>query len=179
MIQEIDQDIFLADVHAIIHQANCMCNMGSGIAKEIAGRFPEMVIADKKTGKGDSKKLGTFSVAQIVSPHSNPRLLLGYNMYSQLEYGLSTRHTSYDAMIDALAAIKKHIGQWNASAARNGRHRIESIGVPYRIGCNRAGGDWKVVRLLLESAFGDDSLNLIICKNPTLAGEQMINPISR
>jgi O-acetyl-ADP-ribose deacetylase (regulator of RNase III) len=56
MIEHVKEDIFQVgklDIHAIIHQANCHCTMGSGIAKFIRERFPKAYEADCKTVKGD------------------------------------------------------------------------------------------------------------------------------
>ncbi|MBU8850049.1 MAG: macro domain-containing protein, partial [Desulfobacterales bacterium] len=49
----------------IIHGCNCFCSMGAGIAKMIRDNFPEAYQADLKTGMGDKKKLGTYSMARI------------------------------------------------------------------------------------------------------------------
>ena len=54
-------------LQGIIHQSNCMHTMGSGIAKRIREKYPEAYSADMEAGaKGDSKRLGCYSVAHCL-----------------------------------------------------------------------------------------------------------------
>ena len=62
------------DVDVIAHQCNCFCIMGSGIAPQIAKRYPAAYAADKATVKGDANKLGDFTRAII------PRTVYGYGI---------------------------------------------------------------------------------------------------
>lgn len=172
MIKELTkQDIFLAPTDAIIHQANCQCTMGSGIAKIIKEKFPEAYAADCRTKKGDRSKMGRSSFARVVSPE-NPTLKVIFNMYSQFDYGLDIRHTSYDAMADGLTGIKKAIKLESLSD-------ITVLAVPYRIGSDRGGGDWKIVKSIIESVFLDDAKILcLICDNTGL-GTAPANKVSK
>lgn len=45
----------------IVHGCNCHNTMGSGIARQIAERYPQAYAADCATVKGDYNKLGTFT----------------------------------------------------------------------------------------------------------------------
>lgn len=45
----------------IIHGCNCFHTMGAGIAKQIRQYFPEAYVADLHTGRGDLRKLGSYS----------------------------------------------------------------------------------------------------------------------
>lgn len=47
----------------IVHGANCMCVMGSGIAREIKTRFPQAENADNATAPFDYQKLGNYTHA--------------------------------------------------------------------------------------------------------------------
>jgi hypothetical protein len=49
----------------IVQGCNCFCAMGGGIAREIAERFPEAVLEDNKTIKGDYNKLGNYTQVEI------------------------------------------------------------------------------------------------------------------
>lgn len=49
----------------IVQGCNCFCAMGGGIAREIAERFPEAVLEDNKTIKGDYNKLGNYTRVKI------------------------------------------------------------------------------------------------------------------
>ena len=49
----------------VAHGCNCFCTMGAGIAKSIKQSFPEAYAADSCTKKGDKRKLGTCTYADI------------------------------------------------------------------------------------------------------------------
>lgn len=136
------------DLPAIAHQANCFTTFGAGIAREIKNTFPEAYEADLATESGDDSKLGTFSKG--YNADSN---LYIYNLYSQYVYARGIRVTSYDAMIDGLEKI----------IADMKLNNISVLGVPARIGCGIAGGNWNIVQAILNSLFADrEDIHLVI-----------------
>jgi O-acetyl-ADP-ribose deacetylase (regulator of RNase III) len=175
MIIEVKEDIFdtkVTGAQAIIHQANCHCTMGSGIAKDIRARFPEAYEADCRTKKGDIKKLGRASIAPIADAVKvqYPNLLYIVNLYGQFKFGVDERHTSYDALADGFRRVRK----WAIE------QKIKTLSVPFRLGCNRAGGDWSVVRSILNSVYANDpEIVMLICENPALTNGQVMNRMSK
>jgi O-acetyl-ADP-ribose deacetylase (regulator of RNase III) len=156
MVTEINQDIFTVKADAIVHQANCFHTMGSGIARFIRENFPEAYDADCATKKGDSEKMGTFSFAAIKNPRY-PNVSLIINLYSQFDFSRDMRHTRYDALVDGLTLLRDKL-----RAKAKGKTR--TIAIPYRIGSNRGGGDWKIVRAIIDSVFGNENdFNVLIC----------------
>lgn len=175
MIIILKEDIFSTaktGAQAIIHQANCQCTMGSGIARNIRERFPEAYEADCQTVKGDASKLGRAS-SVLLSPEKQalyPNLRYIINLYGQLNYGLEKRHTSYDALAEGFERIRDWAG-WNG---------LTKLSVPYRLGCNRAGGDWEIVSAILNSVFAkDEKITMLICENPALTSAQVSNRVSK
>lgn len=147
-------NVFEQDANMVIHQANCQCRMGSGIAKTIAKDYPEAVHADSLTSKGHILKLGTFSYAKCKKDN-----LIIFNMYSQFMYGTDGRKTNYIHMARALWDIKNHILNYYQPNQR--------VCIPHLIGCGLAGGDWTVVKALIEDCFEDFGSNsVIVCKLP-------------
>ena len=124
--------------------------MGAGIAKRIKDKYPEAYAADIKTGAiGDSKRLGTFSVAH--SPRDDKWI---YNLYGQFNYGRMARFTSYDAVERGLTKIARHAVENN----------VTTLGLPKNMGCVNGGGNWGIVRAIVESVFDADSgVELYIC----------------
>lgn len=142
----------------IVHQCNCFCTMGGGIARQIAVEYPEAVEADNKTKRGDKRKMGSFTA---VVATENPRAKKIYNLYGQYHFGalgydyMLNRHTSYDALTEGLEKVKM-------DAVSDG---IKQLGIPYNIGCGLGGGDWAVVSGILASVFGNcPDLDLYICQ---------------
>lgn len=152
MIYDVDADLLaFPDIDAFMHQCNCFWTMGAGIAKQIKDKYPEMYDADVKHGKrGDRFRLGTFS---WVKCHDGK---VGYNMYSQYNFGRDRRNTNYNALADGLEAICKHVITLG----------IERIGMPRNMGCTLGGGSWTVVRAIIEDTFKDYSMAVYICNYP-------------
>lgn len=134
----------------IVHQCNCFHTMGGGIALQIAKRYPEAVHADRQTIIGDTKKLGTFSVATV----SKDPLKLLYNLYSQFTFG-NGRQTSYDALVDGLTRVK-------INAITN---NLVKLGIPHNMGAGLGGGNWDIIDAILRTLFLDErDISLVICK---------------
>ena len=146
MITELDTNLLEYPLDGIIHQANCHHIMGGGIAFRIKNKFPEAYEADLKTPKADKDKLGTFSVAVLPS---NFHI---YNLYGQFFIG-TARMTNYEAVATGLRAIRHH-------ATDAG---LKKLGLPKYMGCKLGGGDWRVVRAIVDVEFADDPMELFIC----------------
>lgn len=139
MVKYVKGNLLDSDCDYICHQVNCQGVMGSGIAKQIRERWPEVYEMYKR-----------FCEGYECGPH----YLLGHiqfvdrvgviNMFSQDNYGYDgTRYTSYDAFDKCLQRI---------------RDVVESgtkIGFPKNIGCGLGGGNWKVISALIEEILGE------------------------
>lgn len=123
-----------SDCDVWIHQANCFGTMGAGIAKQLVAKYPGVLEADLQftVPIGSKQRLGYYS--QYVTPDGVTII----NMYAQYRYGRGGTHTDLKAMEMAFRSI-----------LRNTKGR--KIGLPYKIGCGLAGGDWNEVQPLLES----------------------------
>ncbi|MCT8176347.1 macro domain-containing protein [Variovorax sp. CY25R-8] len=124
----------------IVHGCNCQCQMGKGIALSIKQRFPEAYAADCRTTKGDERKLGTFSEAEILR---GTRSFHVVNAYTQFHWRGTGIKADYEAIRKAMGAVKS-------------RFSGKRIGYP-KIGAGLAGGDWDLIRSILEEEFaGED-----------------------
>ena len=147
MITEVKADLLEFPVQAIFHCANCFNVMGGGVAKSIKTKYPEAFQADSETVCGSKAKLGKFSFAQT----EDAKLI--YNLYGQYKFGAG-RQINYEALYQAIEAAKLHSSEL----------LVKTIGVPYRMGCGLAGGNWGIVYAMLEAAFKDSSQDLYVCK---------------
>lgn len=154
MITEKEGSIFDLPVDVIVHQANCYNTFGKGLALEVKKRFPAAYKADCATQRGYKSKLGTFSFAE-----EKDKLIV--NLYSQYNYGSDKCYTDYTAMENGLNKILEWLD------ARGETNRV--IGIPYRMGCGNAGGDWVKVQEILTRTFKNSKYNVIICKPKTKA----------
>ena len=153
-------DIFKAPVNVICHQCNCFHTMGGGIAYQIAKLFPEAEIADNETKYGDMNKLGTMSITSAASyKNENPNIKYIANLYGQYNYG--TRYgpaTEYDALESAFMKLK----EFCIKRKEENEHLI--VGIPHKIGCQLAGGDWNIVSAIIDKVFGDKEVEAVIYK---------------
>lgn len=136
------------NVQVIVHQANLYHTFGGGIAKAIAAKFPYAFDADKQTVEGDEAKLGGYS----IGVNFNDGQPVVVNMYSQLEMTI----TSYDYMFKALSQLARQLD----------RLGFKTVGFPYNMGCGLADGNWEIVKVIIEQAFADTDIEVVIVKLP-------------
>jgi O-acetyl-ADP-ribose deacetylase (regulator of RNase III) len=138
----------------IVHGCNCFCTMGSGIAGQIASRYPKAYAVDNMTISGDANKLGKFTQAYIDGYSlqqigSNIRGLKRapyhftlINAYTQYGFDPSTKPVDYEAIYSVFKQIKM-LYDLNPMA-------IQRIGIP-KIGAGLAGGDWDRIEQIIDS----------------------------
>lgn len=115
----------------LIHQANELGVMGSGIAKEIKARYPK-----------------------VFEDYSSKVLALGRNIYTkthdgkfivsaiaQSQYGRGRRYTNYAALFKCFIFFLSWYGGIGSEM---------KIIIPKFIGCGLGGGDWRFVEQFLE-----------------------------
>lgn len=153
MIEQVEGNLVTYPLDAFIHQANCFCTMGSGVAKSVRETYPEVYEADCKTVKGDKNKLGTFSFAKTYDGK------IGFNLYSQYDFGYDGKcRTNYEAIKTGLLRIRDYL-LMNITPAPF------RVGIPYKMGCVRGGGSWdKVYEIIKESFAGSLFLEIVICE---------------
>lgn|SRR3990167_9831398 len=128
------------EIDLLIHVCNDLHKMGSGIALEIKNRIADAYTAYKQR----PSNLGTISFGW-----SNPNRGMVCNMVAQSGYGKGIRHLNYAALADCLNKISKGVS-------------VKTIGLPFKLGADRAGGDWEIVLELIEYFLKD--FNVVIYK---------------
>lgn len=147
MVKYVKGDLLDSNCDYICHQVNCRGRMGSGIAKQIRERFPEVYkhYRDRyedalRISLNPDKMLGSSDIVKLCD--DNRHII---NMYSQRSYGYDgKRYTSYKAFEFILRQLKKELPT-NCT-----------IGFPKNIGCGLGGGNWKVISALIEEILGED-----------------------
>lgn len=134
-------DIFKAAdeniIDIIVHQANCMSIMGSGIAALIKEKYPSAYKADVDDIRSPEKKLGSYSFTFEEGVGV-------FNLYGQYLPGPNTSYESLRLSLREMATLVEKVCP------------DAPIGLPL-IGCGVGGGDWSVVSdILLEELDGLD-----------------------
>ena len=140
------------EINVIIQQCNCFNTQGSGLAKNIRQEYPEVYSVDAATIKGDRSKLGTFTHAVINRENISP---VGYiiNLYGQYRYGKGLQ-TDYDAQRTGFKSIVEFLNN-------HGSVDTIKIGLPL-IGCGLAGGDWSIVKQIIQEELVDKGFNVSV-----------------
>lgn len=129
-------DIFTFGEEYIVHGCNCFNTMGAGIARRIAGMYPNAKIADAVTQRGLKAKLGSYTHwtgDDIVTPGNTVTII---NAYTQYRYSRHEMCVDYDA----IAACFCEICEFFPSGV---------ISMP-KIGAGLAGGDWNTIEDILD-----------------------------
>lgn len=118
----------------LIHQVNCQGVMGSGIALQIKNKWSIVFDEYMKTMKWKDtiNPMGQIDRCRICD---NKWV---YNLYGQWNYGTKKRQTNYVGLMQCLI---KTFGY-----AHNNKH---TIAMPYKMSCDRAGGNWDYVYNLI------------------------------
>jgi O-acetyl-ADP-ribose deacetylase (regulator of RNase III) len=142
MIYNIEGDLLEFDVPVFGHQANCQNTMGAGIAKFIKKKYPSAYSADCLAYQHCTAVLGNISVG--LEKDENGKVFKHIiNLYGQNLYGRDSRKTNYEAMYKGLEKCRKYVED----------NKFRSIGFPYLMGCNLAGGSWHIVNAMIEDVF--------------------------
>ena len=134
-------DLLQADDDIIIHQTNCISKTAKGLAKDIFTRFP---YADTYQTRTEPNKPDTIS----MHGQRGGKQRLVANLYAQHKPG-STRkggndnaHEREDWFWRCMLALGKYIKQQMRGPV--------TVGIPWRIGCGMAGGNWNRYKQMIE-----------------------------
>lgn len=137
-------DITDTELEYIAHGVNCQNVMGSGVAKALFTKFPEVKIEYHKYCKNE-KPNSLLGKVNIV--FTGEKFI--FNCFTQLNYGNDgEKYVSYSAIIKVFNRIVELV-----------ERELDSDGTPIvaipKIGCGLAGGDWNVVSALINETVGD------------------------
>lgn len=149
MIKHIRCNIFDSGADIILHQVNCQGVMGSGIAKQVRDRYPDVYTSYKDICNAIHDPSILLGAAQFIRIDNGTYIV---NLFAQNKYGYDgKRYTDYPALESCLNKVRVHTFPDN-----------EVIAIPYLMGCDRGGGDWKIVSEMIEKILGDR--NILICE---------------
>ena len=164
MIKIVDGDLLQSNLPLIAHQTNCLGVMGAGIAKSIKNKWNLVYTQYANFCKLFKYSKELLGKCQVCITGDKPINLVA-NLFGEYSYTESispyeNRHTDYYALEIALLALK-------ADCIAYG---IKEIGIPYKLGCGLAGGNWdNVVYPILQKLFENNpEITLYIyklCKN--------------
>lgn len=139
-------------VDVVLHCCNCQGVMGSGIAATIKNDYPTAYVAYKAYETESGLTLGTISSCEF-----NGGLIV--NLHAQDFYRkggqVDGRFVNYEALYESLLRAKETLLEFYASDIEY-NDWTPTVGVPYKMAADRAGGDWNVVLAMIKSVFPED-----------------------
>ena len=140
--------------------------MGGGIAKQIKDRYPQAFEADTERWSNEYNdggnwrcQIGDYSKAEIESkflPNNKGRI---YNLYTQSGYSTKSRQVNYEYFWKALKNMQEDL---LFIQHETGEQQV--LGLPYGISCGLAGGNWKIIKAMIEDIFLDSLIKTYIVK---------------
>jgi O-acetyl-ADP-ribose deacetylase (regulator of RNase III) len=150
----------------IAHGCNCFSTMGAGIAPQMAKAFGADKFEMELYGK-DINKLGnidyqtivlgentTWSLSDYKNNRDEPELIV-VNAYTQYSYGKNhidgtNKPLDYEAFTLCMRKM-------------NLVFKGKKIGLP-QIGCGLAGGDWEIVKSIIQKELKDCYVTVVVFK---------------
>lgn len=138
-------------VDAIAHCCNCQGVMGSGIALTIKQDYPDAYAAYKQHEMDEGGLfLGTVSEwGGIYNLHAQDFYKKSNVDGDKLSDSHQSRFVDYEAMYQALEEVRDDM-------------KVGRLGIPYKMGSERAGGDWNVIEAMIKSVFDGSNIEVII-----------------
>ena len=139
MVKEIKGNLLDTHCKLIAHGVNCQGVMGSGVAKALYEKYPEVkenYLSFCKLFKKPNAMLGSVHLVHI--PRAYDQIVVA-NCFTQQNYGYDGQiYLNYDALQECISELYLY-------AINND---IKEIAIP-KIGCGLAGGDWELVKKIL------------------------------
>lgn len=149
MIKHIKCNIFESGADVICHQVNCQGVMGSGIAKQVREKYPNVYKEYKDLCDLEFYPKNLLGIAQSV--HANDKTII-VNIFAQENFGYDGKcYTDYNALREGFETVRDN-------------NKEDVIAIPYLMGCHRGGGDWNVVYKMIEEVFADFDGEVLICE---------------
>ena len=139
-----------AKVDVIGHQVNCFGVMGGGLALQIAHKWPDVLVKYQKYVNDfvwHSERSKILGHCQII-PVTECSIA---NLFGQYSTGPGLQ-TDYPALLAALITLKTQMLM----------QRLKRLALPVNLGCGLAGGDWGIVRGIIEDVFENSDIQVIL-----------------
>lgn len=145
-VRVIQGNVLNATEDFIAHQCNCITSYAKGLAKSIFKRFPESNVYTNRVRMSPR----THHQPGTISVHG--RII---NMFAQQRPGKNTIAETQTQRLQWFQQCLKHIA--------NLPH-VQSIAMPYGIGCGLAGGNWPSYKKYIDSFSITTGIKVVLYK---------------
>lgn len=147
-------DLLKSPMKIWAHQVNCIGVMDAGVAKSIRVKYPDVYFDYLDFVKENREDcLGKYCFTTIGDG-------IIWSIFGQYDVGTNAQKTDYNALRRGLvSAITDYRKNYNISSIVQ-----IPIGIPYKIGCGLAGGDWEEVYRILTDIEEIYNVLFIACR---------------
>ena len=143
--------VFDTEAEVVAHQVNCLGVMGSGVAKQVKELFPEVYTSYRNHCIIEDKSVLLGCCLMVKTTKTSPQYIA--NIFGQFGYGSDgRRRTDYQAVETSLRYLRSHMKMRD----------LHTVAIPYKMSCDRGGGDWNIVKELINQNLND--IDVIICE---------------
>ena len=143
IVEYIKGSILDAPQKYIAHGVNCQNVIGSGVAKVLFEKYPDVKNSYHKYCTYNEHKSKKSLLGECTLAVSDDGKVIIFNCFTQENYGYNgKKYVSYDAIYKCFYNLSKKL------------HK-KQIAIP-KIGCGLAGGNWNIVSQIIDDATGDD-----------------------
>ena len=132
----------------VCHQVNCMGVMGAGLAKQLRDLFPQMYLFYKRVCDRTPDKQSLLGKIDCYPVNYNGYDYTIVSIFGQERYGRGSCFTDYQALRKAFQTIR-------CMATPLPARPLTRVRIPYRLGCGLAGGDWNIVKSIIQEELLD------------------------
>lgn len=154
MIKIMEGNLFDTTAPIIAHQVNCRGVMGSGVAKQVKKRYPE--VYDQYCDLCYANYLpGILGIAQPCRTKDGKIIV---NLFGQYDYGYdNAQYTNAASLSQALYGLKDFMFD----------KPDKRVAMPYKIGCGRGGARWEEeVFPMIKTIFSETVIDIELWKLP-------------
>lgn len=169
---EIEGNLLETECTVIAHQVNCMGVMGSGVARAIKNKWIDVFLEYLKGIQTlDHNCLGgcfivpaeeNKYVANLFGQYfyngyfNDQELYMKQELWKRpgLDENGNLRFTNYEALYTSLEQLKEEMVKYG----------VNSVAFPYGMGAVRGGGNWEVIKKMIEEIFKNTNIRVEIRK---------------
>lgn len=156
-------DLLLSDEKLIAQQTNCCSVKPHGLSQSIARKYSFVSVYSKRKGMGNRnhcvlKDRSVPGTVEVYRSNDGPTVACLFGQYYMGKSGVwGPRYSSQTDPLVPDGVKERKAWFWNALLAlskwiddRGWTDHNRRVAMPYKIGCDLAGGDWNVYRAMLD-----------------------------
>jgi hypothetical protein len=138
----------------ILNNVNCQGSLGNVIGWKLREKYPMIEQPYLKYVNSVEKNRRRVLLGTVLPvPITTHKQLL--HIFTQLHWGKEGRFVDYEAFYKAMKDVQHKLGE---------DAKYFDVYFPNNIGCDQAGGNWKIINTIIEETLGKINCNLYAVK---------------